>query len=808
MLHADPSVGAFQLREEAVDHAALTSLVVEGLPDDAAGQGRRERADLAAQRGGRGLAVGLDLRVCVLDDASRLGLGLLPHLRDDRGALLTRLLADARRLVARVGDLGLELLLGRTGLGLGLVQLGELLADRVLSGRHRAVDRRDDELAEQEQQDREGGQLDEERGVRNEEVALHGSDRNACHRWVPLLASYRRGGCPRSAEDEDEQRHEGEVDEEHRLDQTDRQEEDGLQAALRLGLASHTLDVGRTGQTVTDTGTDRAARKGDATADEGAGKGHGVISYCHCDLFSSGVAPGAALGLPLSTPDPDGSVRWCGDGPARLCGLVLLAALLFLVLLVDLVLRVAGSGHREVEDREKREDEGLDDSDDHVEGLPEDVRGPHRVQRDHPDQRQHDAAGEDVAEESQGQRDRLDQLFEDVEREQHRERLREVLEVAAETLLPDAVGPHADHGDQGQCIGQVGVGRRSRQQVRALVELGGHELEPVGEQDEEEQRDRQRRDVRVHLAEVVLDLLVDLADDGLPQDLDLGGHVVAGVLRERASRPQAEDQHEQTGHDRRDDRVDVERHAQELTGDVVADLDGRLVLLAAVGSERKESRQGQQAGHGFFSSLSSGIVVITRAMSRKMARPSSRPMPSGQKITATPIATAVSRVRRTIVEAIIWLREGCSPDEIVLSSQYSVARWLTRPSRTPPAMQAARRHSPSCPTSQKLAIIRPRATRSILRWSLRTRHRDGLAGGWTSFIALLISVMLNGAHPRMAARCVVDEEAEDHADDDAAGQEAAESDEVAAAQPRVGASVGTLIDHPPKSHSSALLSLP
>src|SRR4051794_24350759 len=115
MLHADPSAGAFQLREEAVDDAALTSLVVQRLPDDAAGQGGGERADLTAQGRGRGLAVGLDLRVGVLDDPSRLGLGLLAHLRDDRGTLLAGLLADASRLVARVGDLGLELLLGRAG---------------------------------------------------------------------------------------------------------------------------------------------------------------------------------------------------------------------------------------------------------------------------------------------------------------------------------------------------------------------------------------------------------------------------------------------------------------------------------------------------------------------------------------------------------------------------------------------------------------------------------------------------------------------------------------------------------------------
>src|SRR6188768_1618289 len=70
------------------------------------------------------------------------------------------------------------------------------------------------------------------------------------------------------AEDEDEQRHERQVDEEHRLHQTDGQEEDGLQPTLGLGLACHTLDVGGAGQTVADTGADRTAGKGNATADE------------------------------------------------------------------------------------------------------------------------------------------------------------------------------------------------------------------------------------------------------------------------------------------------------------------------------------------------------------------------------------------------------------------------------------------------------------------------------------------------------------------------------------------------------------
>ena len=63
--------------------------------------------------------------VCAwLDDARRLGLRLLAHLGDDRRALLARLLADARRLVAGVTELLLEL--GELGVGLGLLGLGRL----------------------------------------------------------------------------------------------------------------------------------------------------------------------------------------------------------------------------------------------------------------------------------------------------------------------------------------------------------------------------------------------------------------------------------------------------------------------------------------------------------------------------------------------------------------------------------------------------------------------------------------------------------------------------------------------------------
>src|SRR5581483_12371062 len=61
------------------------------------------------------------------------------------------------------------------------------------------------------------------------------------------------------AEYEDEQGHEGQVDEVHGLDQTDGQEEDRHEAGLGLGLTGHTRDGLATRKTVTDGRTDGAA---------------------------------------------------------------------------------------------------------------------------------------------------------------------------------------------------------------------------------------------------------------------------------------------------------------------------------------------------------------------------------------------------------------------------------------------------------------------------------------------------------------------------------------------------------------------
>lgn len=90
----------------------------------------------------------------------------------------------------------------------------------------------------------------------------------------------------------------------------------------------------------------------------------------------------------------------------------------FMVALVMVILDLHGL--TEVQDGQDREDEGLDRPDEQVEGLPDRVGRPHDVRREQRDQRDQDAAGEDVAEKSQRQRDWLGQLLDDVDRRQER----------------------------------------------------------------------------------------------------------------------------------------------------------------------------------------------------------------------------------------------------------------------------------------------------------------------------------------------------------------------------------------------------
>ena len=95
---------------------------------------------------------------------------------------------------------------------------------------------------------------------------------------------------------------------------------------------------------------------------------------------------------------------------------------------------------------------------------------------------------------------------------------------------------------------------------RLEVALRRDQPEPVGDQDEQEQRQGQRHDERGHLAHARLDLLLDRVDDGLEGELQLA--------RPSAGRPaghvEASAQHDQARDDARHDRVDVEREADDL----------------------------------------------------------------------------------------------------------------------------------------------------------------------------------------------------------------------------------------------------
>ena len=79
------------------------------------------------------LPLGGDLRLRVLLDPVGLDDRGVTRLGDDLAPLLAGLLADAGGLLASVGELRLVLLLGALRLGLGLVELRELRADRLLT---------------------------------------------------------------------------------------------------------------------------------------------------------------------------------------------------------------------------------------------------------------------------------------------------------------------------------------------------------------------------------------------------------------------------------------------------------------------------------------------------------------------------------------------------------------------------------------------------------------------------------------------------------------------------------------------------
>jgi hypothetical protein len=147
-------------------------VVLEGLTDELAGQVGGELAHVLTQRRSGGLAVGLELRVTGGDDLLALTLALGPHLGDERGALLLRLLAQPRGLVPSLGELSLVLLKNALGLGLHGFGFVDPAFDRLTALFQNLVDVREELLGEEAEDDDEGQDADDELGDRRDEGVL------------------------------------------------------------------------------------------------------------------------------------------------------------------------------------------------------------------------------------------------------------------------------------------------------------------------------------------------------------------------------------------------------------------------------------------------------------------------------------------------------------------------------------------------------------------------------------------------------------------------------------------------------------
>src|SRR4051812_17456939 len=117
-------------------------------------------------------------------------------------------------------------------------------------------------------------------------------------------------------------------------------------------------------------------------------------------------------------------------------------------------------GKAEIDDGEQGKDQRLDAADEHVEELPDGVRQPQHVRREQPDQRDHQATGKQVAEQSKRERERLCDLFDAAKRDEPARGAREPLHVAANALFADARQVRPAHDQNCHRGGQVDVRRR------------------------------------------------------------------------------------------------------------------------------------------------------------------------------------------------------------------------------------------------------------------------------------------------------------------------------------------------------------
>src|SRR5712692_9001739 len=366
--------------------------------------------------------------------------------------------------------------------------------------------------------------------------------------------------------------------------------------------------------------------------------------------------------------------------------------------------------HTEIDDGEQCEDKRLDAADEEdVERLPEDEqslhdRGQHHaegasrqarwhqarhVADQQAEQVDHQGSGKDVAEQPQRQRHRFDDLLDDVERneedpnrQRHLEGLGEASKVAAHPEHPQAVGLDHDDDDQRDREGLIQVG------VRRVDGPGQRkEIEPVGDEDVEADRHRERHDEGSALAHRLPDQPPHVVDQELEEQLELARDTVAQAVGNHESDQQRD-------------------HDRDRAGDQAVVVEG-----AVPGAANAYRRMGAgwglgQEDHPESASLTanpastSWAIAIPPTTSQTCERPISNPIPSPSPVRSS------SRTRLTAVKPMPSASE----------------RWTITPFALPTSRPIANA-SPllSCPVAIPNATT-PMATRLETATVLRIRR--------------------------------------------------------------------------------------
>ena len=148
--------------------------------------------------------------------------------------------------------------------------------------------------------------------------------------------------------------------------------------------------------------------------------------------------------------------------------------------------------------------------------------------------RQHQAPGEEVAEEPERERDRLRDLLDHVDGRHDLVGLDVVPDVPTDASGPDRVVVHERDDDDRHRQGQVHVRGGCREPLGAVATRD--RLDPVAGPDEQEDDDRQRHEAAAGGSDGGVRDLLDLLDDEFPEQLQLPGALDADPRNEGGDR--------------------------------------------------------------------------------------------------------------------------------------------------------------------------------------------------------------------------------------------------------------------------------